>query len=74
MEPVRVDLWEEGEYTYPAAFGFRPNLRLYLHDDEEVRPCVLVIPGGGYRYVSPSEGEIVAKCFFEKGYQTMVGT
>lgn len=27
MEPVRVDLWEEGEYTYPAAFGFRPNLR-----------------------------------------------
>ena len=74
MEPVRVDLWEEGEYTYPAAFGFRPSLRLYLHDDEEVRPCVLVIPGGGYRYVSPSEGEIVAKCFFEKGYQTMVGT
>lgn len=35
---------------------------------------MLVIPGGGYRMVSPTEGEIVAKCFYHMGYQTFVGT
>lgn len=70
----RINIWEEGEYTYPAAFGFQPNLRTYLHEDAETRPCVLVIPGGGYRMVSPTEGEIVAKRFYEKGCQAFVGT
>ena len=74
MRHERIDLWEDGEYNYTASFGFRPNLRTYLHEDDEIRPCVLVIPGGGYRMVSPTEGEIVAKCFHDKGYQTFVGT
>jgi len=74
MRHERINLWREGEYHYPAAYGFQPNLRTYLHEDSEARPCVLVIPGGGYRFVSPSEGEIVAKCFYDKGYQTFVGT
>ena len=69
----RIDIWNDGEYDYGAAYGFRPNLRSYLHEDE-VRPCVLVIPGGGYRVVSPSEGEIVAKKFYDLGYQAFVGT
>ena len=33
-----------------------------------------IIPGGGYTVVSPSEGEIVAKKFYEMGYQTAVVT
>ena len=74
MRHERMNLWEQGEYSYAAAFGFQPNLRTYLHDDPEVRPCVLVIPGGGYRMLSPTEGEIIAKCFYEKGYQAFVGT
>ncbi len=57
----RINIWNEGEYSYSASFGFQPNLRTYLHDDTVSRPCVLVIPGGGYRMVSPTEGEIVAK-------------
>lgn len=74
MRHERVNIWQEGEYTYSSAYGFQPSLRIYLHEDGEMRPCVLVIPGGGYRMVSPTEGEIVAKCFYEKGYQTFVGT
>ena len=74
MRSERIDIWEQEEYSYPAAFGFRPNLRTYLHEDSRVRPCVLVIPGGGYRMAAPSEAEIVAKCFYEKGYHTFVGT
>lgn len=75
MLKKRYDLWEAGEYTYPMVFGFQPNIVSYLHEDtEKARPCVIVVPGGGYRVVSPSEGEIVAKKFYDKGYQTFVCT
>ena len=63
MKFERINIWEEGEYSYSAAFGFQPNLRTYLHEDADAKPCVLVIPGGGYRMVVPSEGEIIAKHF-----------
>ena len=67
-------VWEEGEYTYPAAYGFAPFLMSYLHDDEEDRPCVIICPGGGYRLVSPTEGELVAKAFYAEGFQCFVFT
>ena len=46
MISERYDLWETGEYDYPVAFGFIPNLVGYLHEDTEKRPCILVVPGG----------------------------
>lgn len=70
----KVTLWKKSEYDYAAACGFIPNMRLYFHEDEKIRPCILVVPGGGYSVVSPSEGEIVAKKFYEMGYQTAVVT
>lgn len=70
----KVQLWNELEYNYAAACGFIPNVRLYFHKDEKIRPCMLIVPGGGYTVVSPSEGEIVAKKFYEMGYQTAVVT
>ena len=30
-------------------------------------PCILVVPGGGYCVVSPTEGEMVALEFYKKG-------
>lgn len=44
-------------------------MKLYFHEVEKARPCILIVPGG-YAVVSPSEGEIVAKKFYEMGYQT----
>ncbi len=70
----RINLWDEGEYHYSMAFGFQPNLRAYLHEDAQKRPCVLVIPGGGYQMLAPTEGENVAKWFYHKGYQAFVGS
>lgn len=68
-------LWRPKEYTYPAAYGFIPNIVAYLHDENEsLRPCIVVVPGGGYCVVSPTEGEIVAKAFYEKGYNAFVCT
>lgn len=56
------------------AQGFAPNFVPYLHDDNKIRPAVLVVPGGGYTFVSASEGEIVADKFWDKGYTTFVLT
>ena len=69
-----IRLWENGEYSYPLACGFVPNLVSYIHEDEKIRPCMIIVPGGGYRFVSQREGEIVARTFYDKGYNTFVLT
>ncbi len=72
LDPVK--LWKDGEYSYPLAFGFEPDVVPYLHDDDKVRPAVLVVPGGGYAMAASCEAEPVAKKFFDYGYQTFVFT
>lgn len=75
MKNFNIPIWKTEEYTYPMAFGFVPNITAYLHDeDTAIRPCMLVVPGGGYCVVSPTEGEIVAKKFYDMGYQAFVLT
>ncbi|MGI6057595.1 MAG: alpha/beta hydrolase [Bilifractor sp.] len=75
MKITRTNLWEQNEYSYPMAFGFVPNITSFIHDEEPDRkPAVIVVPGGAYRVVSPTEGEIVAREFYRKGYQTFVCT
>lgn len=78
MQTSRYDLWAPGEYQYPAAFGFTPNITSYIHDEPEyegrVLPCVVVVPGGAYRVVSPSEDGIVAERFYSLGYNAFVVT
>ena len=70
----KIDIWQKGEYTYPLAFDFTPNLRAYLIDDDTVRPCMMVLPGGGYAVAVPPEGELVATRFNELGYNCFVMT
>lgn len=67
-------LWEREEFTYQVLGDFAPTLTAYIHEDAEQRPAFVVVPGGGYRMVSASEGEIVAKKFFDKGFQSFVLT
>lgn len=67
-------IWEEGEYSYAAAYGFIPSIHTYLHDDDNVRPCLLLIPGGGYCMVCNVEGEPVADVFNEMGMNVIVLT
>ena len=70
----RITIWNDGEYKYPLAFEFKPNLRTYLIDDGLTHPCILILPGGGYAVVVPPEGELVAKRFNELGYNCFVLT
>lgn len=70
----RRDLWEDGEYTYAAAYGFMPNIHAFLHDDDQIRPALLMIPGGGYCMVTPHEGECVSQEFFDRGMNVFILT
>ncbi len=75
METRKITIWEPGEYSYPFAFGFTPNLRTYLHtENQELHPAMIVVPGGGYSVCAPSEGEPVAKKFYGMGCNSFVLT
>ena len=74
MRQERINLWKEGEYTYSMAYGFQPNIRTYFQEDRKTRPCILIVPGGGYTHCSEAEGEIVAKTFYDFGFHTAVLT
>lgn len=72
MKQQPIKLWKEQEYSYPFAFGYCPDMVPYLHEDNSLRPCVIVVPGGGYAVVSPTEGEMVAERFYASGFQSFV--
>ena len=61
------------QFRWP--FGFVPNLVSYIHEeDTQERPCMLVVPGRRLLCGFPTEGEIVAMEFYEKGYNAFVFT
>lgn len=73
MKTETIQIWKE-EYSYGASYGFIPKITTYIHEDDRVRPGILIVPGGGYCVVSPTEGSSVARRFYGKGYQTFVLT
>lgn len=74
MNSFKRVIWEDGEYDYAAAYGFVPNIKAYLHEDGEIRDCMMVVPGGGYCMVVPPEGEHIAKEFYNRGMNCFVLT
>ncbi len=74
MNTQRLPIWQPEEYSYPMAPRFIPFLMSYLHDAPTPHPVMLVIPGGGYRFVSPTEAEPVAMAFYRAGYNAFVLT
>ena len=75
MKTFRLDLWKPEEYGYEAAYGFMPNVRAFLHEeDETLRKCMIVVPGGGYCMLAPHEGELVAMEYYRMGLNVFVLT
>lgn len=61
-----------GEYHYPEAYGVTPFMVGYIHEGRKNMPAVLVVPGGAYRHVAPSESDIPAEEFYNLGYNVFV--
>ncbi|MGT2803044.1 alpha/beta hydrolase [Streptococcus henryi] len=76
MNNTVFDIWAEDEYNYSQSFGFMPNLYSYLHEENVSggRPTIIIVPGGAYSFVSPSEGDSVARKFYSFGYNAFVLT
>ena len=74
MKKFEEKIWAEGEYNYRAAYGFVPNIHAYLHDDDEKRDCMIVLPGGGYCMVVPPEATIPAMEFYNRGMNVFILT
>ena len=72
MKIVNINLLEK-----ETEHGFMPTLTGYILDgsqtiENEDRPAVLVIPGGGYTMVSPREGERIALSYNAAGFHAFV--
>lgn len=71
MKIFTLNLLEE-----KTEFGFMPTLTVQLLDGnpnvKEVRPAVLVVPGGGYQHVSFREGERIALSYNAAGFHTFI--
>ena len=75
MKQFRLDLWKNEEYTYAAAYGFMPNVRAFLHEeDDSIRRCMVMVPGGGYCMLAPHEGELPAMEYYKMGMNVFVLT
>lgn len=72
MKEIKINIWKKEEYEYESAFGFVPFLKGYLHETKDTRPCMIIVPGGGYVCTSPTEGEALAKKFYDLGFQVFV--
>ena len=46
----------------------------FIHENDEnaKHPAIIICPGGGYRYLTPHEGDPVAMAYFAKGYNAFV--
>ena len=73
----RVYLWDKAEdvpgYT-GASDGFLPYMELFtLPDAEKPAPCVVVLPGGGYEFVSVgNEGYPICEMLNKAGYAAVM--
>lgn len=72
MEKIKVRIWEKEEYDYKDAFGFIPFIQGYLHETDEIRPAMIIVPGGGYVFLSPTEADLIARKFYDFGFQVFV--
>lgn len=71
MEVCKIVLWNQEEYHCPTEGAFVPFITGYLHEEGEY-PAMLVVPGGAYSMVAAGEGELVAKRFYEEGFDAYV--
>lgn len=72
VEKQKYLLWEPGEYHYAKAGAFVPFIMAAIHEDEEIRPAMIVAPGGAYAILQPTEADFQARKYFERGYNTFV--
>ncbi len=65
-------LWEKDMPLYEADKPCQNKLTAYLHEDDAVRPAVVVYPGGAYSCHGELEQHSIARFYYENGYQAFI--
>lgn len=65
-------LWEQDMPLYEADKPCENKLTAYLHEDEAVRPAVVIYPGGAYRHYGELEQHPIARFYYENGYNAFI--
>ncbi|MCI8306416.1 MAG: alpha/beta hydrolase [Lachnospiraceae bacterium] len=60
------------DYILQSVVNGRLTGFIHENDNGEMHPAIIICPGGGYKYLTPHEGEPVAAAFFAKGYNAFV--
>ena len=67
-----IKLWE-GEIPFFNADAENPNcMKSFFIDTDKLLPCVVVLPGGGYRNRARHEAEPIAEFFNSQGFHAVV--
>lgn len=67
MKIENIDIW--GDVLEGTS---KPSMTSYILDTNRNRGAILILPGGGYEYVSDREAEPIAIKFSSAGYQAFV--
>ena len=65
-------LWET---TMPLQEADKPcenKLTAYLHEDDEVRPAMVIYPGGGYHCYGETEQHTIARFYSDNGFNAFI--
>ena len=65
-------LWENEMPLYEADKPCENKLTAYLHEDDAVRPAIVIYPGGGYSMYGETEQHPIARFFYENGYNAFI--
>lgn len=65
-------LWEKDMPLYEADKPCENKLVAYLHEDDTVRPAMVIYPGGGYALYGETEQHPIAQFYYENGYNAFI--
>lgn len=65
-------LWENTMPLYETDKPCENKLTAYLHEDEVVRPAVVIYPGGAYSGYGECEQHPIARFYYENGYNAFI--
>lgn len=69
---MTVKLWNEKIPHYDPEADTPDQMKLFLLDANEKLPCIVVLPGGGYRGRAKHEGDPIAEFFNSQGFHSVV--
>lgn len=69
---MNIQLWDHEIPAFCPDAETPNQMVLYLINDQQTRPCIVIYPGGGYGEIAPHEGKPIAKFFNEAGFHAVV--